>query len=223
MAPSDLRERAERRGRRPGAGRGLATPAADVQPVSQDEVVLVARIGAGDDQAFRIVVERHLDPVVGFARRLLNDAAEADDVAQETFLRLWRDAARWQPRARLAAWLYRVAYNLSIDRMRRRRATVDLDQLPDPPSPALDPEQRLAEAEIAGLVDQAISALPDRQRAAIVLVYQQRLGNIEAASVLGVSVDALESLLARGRRQLRQDLGHLQPAGAGERRAGDGR
>jgi len=221
MAPGDLRRRAERRGRRPGAGTGPAVPGAHIQPAGQDagedEAALVARIGTGDEQAFRLVVERHLDPVAGFARRLLNDAAEADDVAQETFLRLWREAARWQPRARLAAWLYRVAYNLSIDRMRRRRATVDIAQLPDPPSPALDPEQRLAEAEIAGLVNDAIDVLPERQRAAIVLVHQRRLGNIEAASVLGVSVDALESLLARGRRQLRQALGHLQSAGAGDR------
>jgi RNA polymerase sigma-70 factor (ECF subfamily) len=151
--------------------------------------------------------------VAGFAGRILADSAEAEDVAQETFLRLWREADRWQPRARLSAWLFRVAYNLCIDRIRKRRGMIGFDTIADPPSPARNAEERLAEAEIAARVEQAIGALPARQRAAIALVHQQGLGNIEAASVLGISVEALESLLARGRRQLK-DI--LSPLSAGE-------
>lgn len=183
-----------------------------------DEAALVARIGNGDGNAFRQVVERHLDPIVGFARRVLNDGAEADDVAQETFLRLWREAHRWQPRARLAAWLYRVAYNLCIDRLRRRRGMVDIDQVPDPPSPAPSPEDGIAAAEQSMRIERAISELPERQRAAILLVHRQGLGNIAAAEILGVSVEALESLLARGRRQLKRVLGLADtPAEGGKR------
>jgi len=163
------------------------------------------RVGAGDAAACSVLVERHLPPIVAFAARMLADRAEAEDVAQETFLRLWRHAGAWRPRARLSTWLHRVAYNLCIDRLRRARPA-PLDEAHDPPDPAPDAAAGLARQQTAAIIAAALAALPERQRAAIALVHYQELGGSEAAEVLGVGVRALESLLARGRRTLRAEL-----------------
>lgn len=177
---------------------------------------LVARVATGEGAACRRLLDRHLGRIVGFAARVLGDGAEAEDVAQETFLALWRHATGWRAgEARLGTWLHRVARNACIDRLRRRRE-VGLEAAGDPPDPEADPGADLDRADVARIVGQAIARLPERQRIALVLAHYQDLGNIEAAAVMEVSVEALESLLARARRGLRQELAARRPELLGE-------
>lgn len=169
------------------------------------DAALVARVGAGDRLALRALVDAHLGSVHAHAWRMLGDAGEAEDVAQECFLRLWRQAEGWRAEARVATWLHRVTHNLCVDRLRRRRTTGP-QAIADAPDPAPGPADQRHRAQVAHAVAAALDRLPERQRAAIVLVHYQELGNIEAAAIMGVSVEALESLLSRGRRALRAAL-----------------
>lgn len=165
---------------------------------------LVRRIGAGDSTAMQAMVARKLPRILALAARMLGDPAEAEDVAQETFVRIWRHASGWrQGHARFDTWIHRVALNLCYDRLRRRREWVT-DELPEVADDAPLPDAMPGDEERR--VNQALLRLAPRQREAIVLVYYQELSNIEAAGAMQVSVDALESLLARGRRALQAML-----------------
>ncbi|RWB79224.1 MAG: RNA polymerase sigma factor [Mesorhizobium sp.] len=165
---------------------------------------LVRRIGAGDPAAMQAMVARKLPRILALAARMLGDPAEAEDVAQETFVRIWRHASGWrQGHARFDTWIHRVALNLCYDRLRRRREWVT-DELPELADDAPLPDAMPGDEERR--VNQALQRLAPRQREAIVLVYYQELSNIEAAGAMQVSVDALESLLARGRRALQAML-----------------
>lgn len=174
---------------------------------------LVRMAGAGDAQAASALVRRHLPKMVGLARRMLGDAAEAEDVAQDVFLRVWREAPKWRPgAAKFETWMHRVALNLCYDRLRKKKPSA-LDAAPEPEDPAPNPAQSLEADERAAAVARAVDALPDRQRAAILLCHYEGLSNIDAAATLEVSVEALESLLARGRRALREALKDYAGAG----------
>jgi RNA polymerase sigma-70 factor (ECF subfamily) len=163
---------------------------------------LVRRVGAGDPAAVQALVARKLPRILSFAARMLGDAAEAEDVAQETFLRIWRHASSWRRGdARFDSWIHRVTLNLCYDRLRRRREWVT-DDLPEMVDPAPLPDAR---EEPQG-IERALQAIAPRQREAIILVYYQEMSNIEAAATLEISVDALESLLSRGRRALQMIL-----------------
>jgi len=165
----------------------------------------MAAVAAGDGEALRALTRRYLARVVALASRTLGDPAEAEDVAQEAFLRLWKIAPRWRPNeARVGTWLHRVALNLCLDRRSRKRE--DLGDPPDAPDPAPGPAGALQQRQTAEHVRAALERLPDAQRHAITLCHYQGMRNIEAADVMDVSVDALESLLARGRRKLRDEL-----------------
>ncbi len=175
------------------------------------DTALLARIASGDAAATRLLVAAKLPRILGLAMRLLHDRAAADDVAQEAFVRVWRVAGRWQPgTARFDTWLHTVVLNLCRDRLRRRRAVsgdmVSGDAVPDMADPAPDAEASLLDAEHDRTVAAAIARLPERQREAILLVHYQDLSGAQAAAVLDVSIEALESLLARGRRTLRARL-----------------
>ncbi len=174
------------------------------------DTALLARIGRGDAAAVRLLVAAKLPRILGLATRMLHDRAAAEDVAQDAFVRVWRTAATWQPgAARFDTWLHTVVLNLCRDRLRRRpetgREATD-GAVPDMPDPAPDAESSLIEAERDRTVAMAIARLPERQRDAILLVHYQDLSGAEAAAVLDVSIEALESLLARGRRTLRTRL-----------------
>ena len=171
---------------------------------------LLARVADGDPASVRALVARKLPRLLSLAGRMLGDASAAEDVAQEAFLRVWKQAPRWRPgAARFDTWLHRVALNLCYDRLRRRRE-LSYAEPPDRADEAPGPERGLEAADTGRRVSAALQALPDRQREAIVLCHYQELGNIEAAAVMGVSVEALESLLGRGRRTLRVVLADLR-------------
>ncbi len=178
---------------------------ADEESERRADALWMARVAEGDADACRRLANRHLRAIVAFSHRQLRDHGEAEDVAQEAFLRLWRQAPSWRPDAKIATWLYRVTNNLCIDRLRKRR-----ERPSAPPPEMVDPEpgpwQRHHQRQVAQVVEKQLSALPERQRTAILLVHYQELGNVEAARVLNISVEALESLLARGRRRLRERL-----------------
>jgi RNA polymerase sigma-70 factor (ECF subfamily) len=174
-----------------------------------DEASLLARVaarGAGEDQSFRALVDRHLPTVLAIARRMLRDDAEAEDVAQETLLRLWRNAGGLQlGEGGVRPWLRRVAANLCIDRVRARRNTSLGDAVPEEAAPATQ-VTHLAERELGMRVDAALKALPERQRLALTLFHYEGMSQIEVGEVMGISDEAVESLLARGRRALKQSL-----------------
>jgi RNA polymerase sigma-70 factor (ECF subfamily) len=178
------------------------------------DAALIERIGRGDAAATRMLVAAKLPRILGLATRMLNDSSAAEDVAQEAFVRAWRMARSWQPgRARFDTWLHTVVLNLCRDRLRRRQALTG-EAIPEAVDPALNAEAQLLEAEQSRRVADAITALPERQREAILLVHYQDLSGAEAALALEISVEALESLLARGRRTLRNGLAAARELGA---------
>jgi RNA polymerase sigma-70 factor (ECF subfamily) len=147
-----------------------------------------------------------LPAAVGLARRILGNAADAEDVAQEAMLRVWTHAPRWQPLAAFKTWLTRVVVNLCLDR-KRRAAWVDLDKAGEivDPSPGAGEQAETDERE--RLLAAAIDKLPARQRTAIVLTYSEGMSNAQVAEVLDTSVSAVETLLVRGKQNLRRTLG----------------
>ena len=164
----------------------------------------VARIAAGDEAAFRDFVALKLPRLHGFASRMLGDAALADDVAQEAFLRVWRQAGRWQPgRARFDTWLHRVVINLCTDRLRRRSRDAPETELDGHPDPAPDPEAALLGGDRVAALRRAMDRLPPRQKQALLLQVHAELPVERVAEALGLGVEATESLLARARRSLR--------------------
>jgi len=176
---------------------------------------LVRRVGQGDPAAIQAMVARKLPRMLALAQRMLGDPVEAEDVAQETLLRAWRQAPRWvSGKARFDTWLHRVALNLCYDRLRRRRE-IPTDVLPERRDEGPAPDRGLLAADIGLAVNGALARLPDRQREAIVLCHYQELTNIEAAALMEISVEALESLLSRGRRALRTALAQHRPGAGG--------
>ena len=186
---------------------------APADPSVDPDLPLLRAIADGDEVACRTLVDRHLVRLHALASRLLGDAAEAEDVCQDVFVQAWKAAPRWRAgSARFSTWLHGVALNACRDRLRRRRPQSDaaLDMIGDD---APGPAQRIASEHAGRAVRTAIAALPERQREALVLCHFQELPQAEAAALLEVSVDALESLLARARRTLRQSLAPLAPMG----------
>ncbi len=182
-----------------------------MQPDDDPDAELLARLARQELQAARELVARKLPRLLALAQRLLGDRGDAEDVAQEAFVRIWKQAPRWRTgTARFDTWLHRVGLNLCYDRLRQRREDVVAeppDRIDDGPTPegALDAVQQNRR------VGAALAALPARQREALVLQFYQGLSNAEAADLMDITPEALESLLARGRRNLRQRLAEPTP------------
>ena len=171
------------------------------------EAGLLSRVAAnGDEASFRILVDRHVGVLVGVARRLLGDGSEAEDMAQEAFVRLWRTAGDLEiGAAGVRPWLLRVVTNLCLDRLRARRRVDVEESVPDTPV-AADQASGLEARDLASRVDDALASLPDRQRTALTLFHYEGLSQVEVGEVMDVSAEAVESLLARARRTLRGSL-----------------
>jgi RNA polymerase sigma-70 factor (ECF subfamily) len=168
------------------------------------DLALMQAIAGGDRTAFAALMAGEAPPLLRFASGMLGNLAEAEEVVQETFLRCWRLAADWRPDARLATWLHRVAYNLCVDRIRRQRPSVAIEDVSDVLGDGADPaDERMIAADEAERLRQALELLPDRQRTALLLRHFQDLPQAEAAAVMGIGEHAYESLIARARRRLR--------------------
>lgn len=172
----------------------------------------MACVCAGDQQAFAVLVERHLPRAYAIAYRVLGQPADAEDVAQEAFTRVWTHARDWQPqRGSFASWLGRILVNASLDQARRqnsRRLIAEGDAvLSGLADPAPDQANAYAQQQLASDIDQALLRLPEQQRMAVVLCYFEQHSNPQAAAVMGLHVKAVEGLLVRARKQLRVWLG----------------
>jgi len=173
---------------------------------ASSDMLLVARMADGAADAFELLVKRHVGPVSAIARRMLGDDNEAEDVTQEAFLKLWRlGAGLTIDGSGVRPWLRRVVSNLAIDRIRARRRTDVTDQVPEI-AVAADQLKVLEGDAVAERVDHALQLLPERQRLALTLFHFEGLSQREVAASMDVSDEAVESLLARGRRGLKVAL-----------------
>lgn len=171
---------------------------------SDDRLMAASATGAAN--AFAVLVERHGQAAWRLAWRLTGDAGDAEDLVQEGFARLWRQAPRWQAgQSGVGAFLQRVITNLAIDRSRRRRPQ-PMEDLPDSADPAPLADALMAEADLASRVQSCLALLPERQRAAIVLTYWEGLTGPMAAEVMELTPKAFESLLIRARTALKSLL-----------------
>ncbi len=169
------------------------------------EADLVARTANGDSAAYKILVDRQVHHIYAVARRMLGDEAEAEDIVQEVFLRLWKNAGKFDPeKARLSTWLHRVTSNLCIDRLRGRR-TEQLDEKYEA-SYMGDQDTNLQNKALTKRLQEVMMGLPERQRLALVLFHFEGHSMKETGDILEISVEAVESLLARGRRTMKQKL-----------------
>ncbi len=166
-------------------GGSAATPRVGAE-TRADEAVLVAEAGGGDGRAFRLLMERHLSSIVSVARRMLRDDAEAEDVAQEAFLRLWRSSATLEiGPAGIRPWLRRVVSNLCLDRVRgqgRVKVVYELPEVPDPATQLKALESQDGQRRVGG----AMQGLPDRQRLALTLFHFEGMSQIEIGQVMGI-------------------------------------
>lgn len=171
------------------------------------DAALAQGVARGEREAVAAMTRRCLPVVQAVARRLLKDPVEAEDVAQETFLKVWRSIHQYDPdRARLEAWTGKIAANACYDRLRKRGETLLDHALPERADASPSADALLAAEDSKARVRAAIDALPPRQAAALELCALRDHTNIEAAEILGVSVEALESLLSRARRALKAAL-----------------
>ena len=168
---------------------------------ASDEALLVA-YGNGDAQAARALTLRLAPRLFAHAMRMTGNAADAEDITQEAMLRLWKLAPEWrQGEARVTTWLYRVVANLCIDKKRRaKEATVET--LPEQADTGPSADTRLLQQARQSALNAALAHLPDRQRQAVILRHIDGLGNPQIADILDISVEAVESLTARGKRSL---------------------
>lgn len=180
-----------------------------------DDWELLARTARGDEGAFEVLVERHQDRLVRLCERLLQDREAALDATQEVFLKAFRKAGSLEPRGELYTWLYRVATNHCLNRLRRRRIVRFLplfgesEERPRPPEPVAEtpgPEEALTARRRWQETRRAMARLPDSQRAVLVLAKWEGLSAREIAATLGITEGAVESRLFRAMRRLTADL-----------------
>jgi RNA polymerase sigma-70 factor (ECF subfamily) len=179
-----------------------------------EDVRLMRLVARGDTSAFEEVIERHQALVAGTAARMLGSNSDVEDIAQQVFIRVWKSARRYVPRAKFTTWLLKITRNLVFNELRRakRRAQVPLQSDPgaeeiplkDETNPA--PDASLLEDELQRAIEEAIMQLPESQRMALVLRRYEQLSYDQIAEVLDLSVPAVKSVLFRARTELRSRL-----------------
>lgn len=187
--------------------------------MARSDVQLMLDVKAGDDASFELLLQRYRAPLVNFLHRMVRDAALAEDLAQEVFLRVYRARKRYAPSAKFTTWLFRIATNLALNAIRdgRHRKTEisfdepaeDDDRVLDVPDNSPSAEQRLVEQDRFAMIRQAIFRLPEKQRAAVLLHKFQEMDYDQIAKILGCSESALKSLLFRAYETLRAELAPL--------------
>ncbi|MEH2483122.1 RNA polymerase sigma-70 factor (ECF subfamily) [Nitrobacteraceae bacterium AZCC 2146] len=180
-------------------------------PVQDEDEELLNRLASNDEAAFRLLVERHIDRAFGIALRIVGSRADAEDVVQDTMLKVWTHRGRWQHgRAKFSTWLYRVVTNRCID-LHRRPRTDNVDAVPEPADAQPDVVSTMQRDEVTHMLENAMQRLPEQQRVAVILSYHENMSNGEIAEVMDTTVSAVESLLKRGRQQLRDLLRRHEP------------
>ena len=173
--------------------------------VKEGERQIVERILAGSELALRQIVDHHTQPIFNYVRRMTSNSIEAEDITQETFIRFWVSRDRFDPgRVKLTTWLHRIAHNLCVDHFRRKQ--LQGRQLQEQSDTDENPSINYELSVRAAIVSKGLMTLSERQRSAIVLCHYQNFSQHDAAHIMNLSVDALESLLRRGRRKLKQIL-----------------
>ena len=187
----------------------------------EQDIIWMVRVRGGDRHAFADLVECHQQRVVATVARMLgSDAAEAEDIGQQVFLRVWKSADRYEPTAKFTTWLYTITRNLVFNELRRRkhRPTTSLDAAPADGTggqisaarledlQAATPDAHLLQAELQEAISAAIAQLPEQQRLAIILRRYEELSYEDIARVLGLTVPSVKSLLFRARLLLREKL-----------------
>ena len=188
-------------------------------PVNLDpDAALMLRVKQGDTAAFTALVEKYKQPVMNLAYRLLRDQTEAEDLAQNVFVQVFKSASRYETTAKFSTWLFTIARNLGLNEIRRRsRHPAESLDAPHPDDPArprhqfedtknFSPPDRLLQGELAQKIEEALAGLPEIQRTAIQLCRQDELSYEEIAKVLGCSLSATKSLIHRGRETLKEKL-----------------
>jgi RNA polymerase sigma-70 factor (ECF subfamily) len=192
------------------AGKSLREEAARAPFVDEDEELLT-RLASNDEAAFRLLVERHIDRAFAIALRIVGSRADAEDVVQDTMLKVWTHRGKWRHgRAKFSTWLYRVITNRCID-LHRMPRTDSVDAVPEPIDAQPDVVSAMQRDEVTLMLEKAMQRLPEQQRVAVILSYHENMSNGEIAEVMDTTVAAVESLLKRGRQQLRDLLRRHEP------------
>jgi RNA polymerase sigma-70 factor (ECF subfamily) len=186
----------------------VLNPSMSSSATPEPEIEWMARIRDGDMEAFRCLVEAHQARVVGTISKMLGSDAEAEDLAQQVFIRIWKSAPRYRPTAKFTTWLFRITRNLVFNELRRKRHFVDqADEMPEPAERRdQEPDKVLMEGELQSAIQNAIDQLPESQRLAIILRRYEGMAYEEIAAVMGTTVPAVKSILFRARAELRERL-----------------
>jgi RNA polymerase sigma-70 factor, ECF subfamily len=189
-------------------------PASEPGAAAQD-LVWMARVKQGDTEALRELIEAHQHRIIGTVAKMLGDTGDAEDIAQQVFIRVWKSAARYEPTAKFTTWLFKITRNLVFNELRRRKRhpAQSLDaakegdrplQMPDPTVKA--PDTALLDEEMQSAIQRAIDELPEAQRMAVILRRYDDIPYEEIAEILELSVPAVKSVLFRARTELREKL-----------------
>ena len=174
----------------------------------KDDEELLALIQAGSHEAFSVLVQRHTERFYRLAYRYLQNRETAEDIVQDAFMKLWEDPARWQPerKNKFTTWFYRIVINLCLDWQKRKRPLELGDYELSIADPRESPDVEMLNSEKQRLLENEIAALPERQRTALNLCYDDGLSNQEAAAVMGLKLKALQSLVMRAKTTLRERM-----------------
>ena len=188
----------------------------DTDSISDNEIdiALMLRVGQQDEQAFEELITRHQNAVIGTAAKMLNSTSEAEDIAQQVFIRLWKSAPRYKPKAKFTTFLFTITKNLVFNESRRRSRKKESSieereddfHLQTPDTQNSSPDKELLQGELQTAIDSAINSLPEKQRMAVILRRYQNMSYDEIANVLELSVSAVKSQLFRARNELRDSL-----------------
>jgi RNA polymerase sigma-70 factor (ECF subfamily) len=178
------------------------------------DVALMGMVSAGDMSAFEELVERHQRAVIGTVAKMLGNASESEDIAQQVFVRVWKSAGRYEAQAKFTTWLFTITRNLVFNEVRRRqrKPTVSVDEREETTHrtvedlQAISPDDEMLQTELEEAIDRAIQSLPEKQRMAVVLRRYEEMPYDEIAAVLEMSIPAVKSLLFRARTQLKEAL-----------------
>ena len=187
---------------------------AERREANERDVALMLRVKTGDMVAFEQLVEIHQGPVIGTVAKMLGGASEAEDIAQQVFVRVWKSAARYEPQAKFTTWLFTITRNLVFNetRRRKRKPTVSVEEREEESHQVVEdvqtvsPDQDVLHAELEEAVDKAIQELHEKHRMAVILRRYEEMPYDEIGKILSMSVPAVKSLLFRARTQLKESL-----------------